>query len=173
MSHIEAKYCAHTGQIYAMVLSMGATRTWALVASDSGRFAATALVCGRGDLYTAKSFAGTSIWVFDGTKNPTVPIYESQRMVDALRVVGGVPGLAVCPNATHDSWATGSSDVLRLDVAADAILAEAGFAFRGPLWIGLRAVGSRSIVGVFYQLTQFPRCQDLKSRPKVGAVSRH
>lgn len=110
MSHIEAKYCAHTGQIYAMVLSMGATRTWALVASDSGRFAATALVCGRGDLYTAKSFAGTSIWVFDGTKNPTVPIYESQRMVDALRVVGGVPGLAVCPNATHDSWAPGSSD---------------------------------------------------------------
>ena len=107
MSHIEAKYRAHTGQIYAMVLSMGAKRTWTLVASDSDRFAATAFFFGRGDLCKVKSFAGTSIWVFDGTKHPTVPIYESQRIVDALRVVGGEPGVAVCPNATHDSWTPG------------------------------------------------------------------
>ncbi len=107
MSQIEVKYCVDADRICAMGLSSGATRTWAMVASDPRRFAVAPVVFGRGDLHTAKSFAGRSTSVFDGTKNPAVPIYESQRMVDALRVVCGEPGVAVCPNATHDSWTPG------------------------------------------------------------------
>lgn len=104
ISQLEAKYSVDKDRIYVTGLSMGATGTWALVASDPARFAAIAPVCGRGDPETAKSFASTPIWVFHGAKDPTVPILESQRMVDALKVAGGKPKFTVYPNARHDSW---------------------------------------------------------------------
>ena len=97
ISQLEARYSVDKDRIYVTGLSMGATGTWALVASDPARFAAIAPVCGRGDPETAKSFASTPIWVFHGAKDPTVPILESQRMVDALKVAGGSPNLRSIP----------------------------------------------------------------------------
>lgn len=104
LNQLEAKYKVDRDRIYVTGLSMGATGTWALIASDPDRFAAIAPVCGRGDPETTKSFATTPTWVFHGAKDPTVPISESQRMVDALKVAGGKPKFTVYPNAKHDSW---------------------------------------------------------------------
>ena len=65
--------------------------------------------------------------------------------------------MLITPNFSTDEMACsccGKSDMdedfMRM---LQALREEAGFAFRGPLWIGLREVGSRSIGGVFYQLT--------------------
>lgn len=104
ISQLEAKYSVDPDRIYVTGLSMGATGTWGLVASDPERFAAIGPVCGRGDPKTVSSFAKTPVWVFHGAEDPTVPISESQSMVDALKVAGGEPRFTVYPKAKHDSW---------------------------------------------------------------------
>jgi len=44
------------------------------------------------------------VWVFHGAKDRTVPLEESQRMVDALKRRGGKPKFTIYPEAGHDSW---------------------------------------------------------------------
>ncbi len=44
------------------------------------------------------------VWVFHGAKDSTVPLEESQRMVDALKRYGGKPKFTIYPDANHDSW---------------------------------------------------------------------
>ncbi|MGI9465923.1 MAG: prolyl oligopeptidase family serine peptidase [Rubripirellula sp.] len=110
LSQLEAKYPVDGNRIYVTGLSMGGTGTWALAASDPDRLAAIAPICGRGDSGTAKSFAELPTWVFHGAKDPTVPISESQHMVDALKVAGGRPRFTIYPNAKHDSWTAAYSN---------------------------------------------------------------
>lgn len=104
LNQLEAKYRVDGNRIYVTGLSMGATGTWAMIAAAPNRFAAIAPICGRGNPGTAKSFATTPTWVFHGAQDPTVPIRESQRMVEALKAAGGQPRFTVYPNAKHDSW---------------------------------------------------------------------
>jgi predicted esterase len=44
------------------------------------------------------------VWAFHGADDPTVPVGESQRMVDALRSAGGQAKFTVYPGVGHDSW---------------------------------------------------------------------
>jgi predicted peptidase len=45
------------------------------------------------------------IWVFHGAKDTTVPLQESQDMIDALKKAGAAEvKFTVYPEAGHDSW---------------------------------------------------------------------
>jgi dipeptidyl aminopeptidase/acylaminoacyl peptidase len=45
------------------------------------------------------------VWAFHGAKDSTVPLSESERMVEALKKAGGTDvQLTVYPEAQHDSW---------------------------------------------------------------------
>ena len=45
------------------------------------------------------------VWVFHGAKDPTVPLEESQQMVDALKKAGVTDvQFTIYPEAKHDSW---------------------------------------------------------------------
>ena len=47
---------------------------------------------------------GIPIWVFHGAQDTTVPLSESQRMVDALKACGSDVRFTIYFQAGHDAW---------------------------------------------------------------------
>ena len=104
LDEITEKYKVDQDRIYLTGLSMGGFGTWALAAHTPNRFAAIVPICGGGDPSRAKRIAHIPTWVFHGGKDPTVPIENSKKMVEALKKAGGDPKFTIYPDAGHDSW---------------------------------------------------------------------
>jgi predicted peptidase len=104
LADIVSQYKVDRERIYLTGLSMGGYGTWALAAAYPHWFAAIAPICGGGDPDDAKRLKGLPIWVFHGAKDKTVPLSESEEMVDASKKVGADVRLTVYPDAGHDSW---------------------------------------------------------------------
>ena len=84
--------------------SMGGFGTWGLALEYPERFAAIAPICGGGYWFLADRLRDVPVWAFHGAKDDVIPLEESQRMVRAIRAVGGDARLTVYPEAQHDSW---------------------------------------------------------------------
>jgi predicted peptidase len=109
-------------RVYLTGLSMGGYGTWAIAAASPGKFAAIAPVCGgvrrrarpgeaqpeetAADPYadTAKKIGATPVWVFHGGADPTVPVAESRKMVDALKTAGNEARYTEYEGVGHNSW---------------------------------------------------------------------
>lgn len=100
-------------RLYLTGLSMGGYGTWSLASARPERFAAAVPICGGGSLISILIRRGPDrtalqrlpVWAFHGAKDPTVPLAESQRMVDALKRIGAAQvEFTVYPEATHNSW---------------------------------------------------------------------
>ena len=91
-------------RVYVTGLSMGGFGTWKLAIEYPNRFAAIAPICGGGMAHLTRRITHVPIWVFHGAKDQTVPLRESQSMVDALKRYGGDARLTIYPEAQHDSW---------------------------------------------------------------------
>lgn len=105
IDHVVANLNVDRERIYVTGLSMGGYGTWRLVATYPDRFAAAVCVCGGGDPKTmARPLSRVPIWAFHGAKDPTVPLSESEKMVDAVKHAGGDVRLTVYPDALHNSW---------------------------------------------------------------------
>jgi predicted peptidase len=107
---------------YLTGLSMGGYGTFAIGAKHAARFAALVPICGgvrlprrpnqppppepEGDPYesTARGIGKTPIWIFHGAADPTVPVTESQKMVEAIKAAGGDPNYTEYPGVGHNSW---------------------------------------------------------------------
>ncbi|NLW51352.1 MAG: prolyl oligopeptidase family serine peptidase [Candidatus Brocadiaceae bacterium] len=104
LDEIERDFRVDPDRIYLTGLSMGGAGTWALAAEQPHRFAAIAPVCGPTNPGTADRIRHLPVWVFHGAKDTTVPLRESETMVEALRALGAEPRLTVYPEAGHDAW---------------------------------------------------------------------
>jgi predicted peptidase len=113
LDQIEATYPVDPHRVYLTGLSMGGFGAWSLGINHPDRFAAMAPICGGGnfiDVYVAAeqhpaALASLPIWAFHGGQDPTVPVAESQRMVDYLKKLGvREVKLTIYPEALHDSW---------------------------------------------------------------------
>jgi len=102
-----------TGRIYLTGLSMGGYGAWSLGTRYPERFAAIAPICGGGERIDillagrekAAALKSLGVWAFHGAKDPTVPLSESERMIEAVRKAGVKEvELTVYPEAGHDSW---------------------------------------------------------------------
>jgi predicted peptidase len=100
-------------RVYLTGLSMGGYAAWELGVAFPERFAALVPVCGGGNLGTVFSSLQTRrdplrnlpVWAFHGAKDETVPLVESERMIEFLkRAKASDVQLTVYPNAKHDSW---------------------------------------------------------------------
>jgi len=91
-------------RVYCTGLSMGGFGTWAMAITYPRRFAAIAPICGGGSPYAADRIKHLPVWAFHGDKDPVVPLYESQRMVDQLNALGGNAKITIYPDTGHDSW---------------------------------------------------------------------
>lgn len=104
LDEVIANFRVDESRVYLTGLSMGGYGTWAWGAAYPKRFAALVPICGGGDPEKAASLKDTPIWVFHGAKDSVVPLEQSQRMVDALKAIGGSVEFTVYPEADHDSW---------------------------------------------------------------------
>ena len=104
LDEVVSRYRIDKDRVYVTGLSMGGFGTWQLAFRYPDRFAALAPICGRGDVRKAARIKQVPAWVFHGAKDKTVPLKESQEMVDALKKAGSDVKLTVYPNAEHDSW---------------------------------------------------------------------
>ena len=99
-------------RIYLTGLSMGGYGTWNTGLAYPERFAALVPICGGGDPLTLRlldrrkteALKTLPIWAFHGAKDSTVRLVESERMVEAVKRLGGDVNLTVYPDAGHDSW---------------------------------------------------------------------
>lgn len=111
ITYIESKYHIDSDRIYLTGLSMGGYGTWDLAARAPDRFAAIVPICGGGIPYRMRRLVHMPIWVFHGGKDSTVPLQESERLVDALKKAGNVQTkFTIYPEANHDSWTEAYSD---------------------------------------------------------------
>ncbi len=91
-------------RVYLTGLSMGGFGTWALAAAHPEKFAAIVPICGGGNPADAPRLKNLPTWVFHGAKDGTVPLRQSEVMVNALKEAGGNVKFTVYPEAQHDSW---------------------------------------------------------------------
>lgn len=113
-----AKHKVDAKRVYLTGLSMGGFGTWSLGVSQAGKFAAMAPICGGGDrleiILAARGLSGPvklqnlqslPVWVFHGAKDPVVPVEESERMVQAMKVAQCEDvKFTIYPEAQHDAW---------------------------------------------------------------------
>ena len=113
LDDVEKNYRVDTTRVYLTGLSMGGYGTWSLGLKYPERFAAIVPICGGGDPLAFRltdpkktdAIKSLGIWAFHGGKDPTVPVGESQRMVEALKQFGCKEvELTIYPDAQHDSW---------------------------------------------------------------------
>ena len=98
-----------TSRIILAGLSMGGFGTWHMAVEHPRAFAAIVPVCGGAESALGfpervKVLKDVPVWAFHGAKDATVPIRESQQLVDALLQAGNGARLTVYPKAGHDSW---------------------------------------------------------------------
>ncbi|MBC8236475.1 prolyl oligopeptidase family serine peptidase [bacterium] len=104
LDEIVAKYAVDEDRIYLTGASMGGYGTWHLAMMYPERFAAIAPICGGGDPERASVLKNVPAWVFHGGKDTVVSPEESEKMVDALKTLGGDVRFTLYPEAGHDSW---------------------------------------------------------------------
>lgn len=104
VSEVVAAYRVDEDRIYGTGLSMGGFGTWSMAIHCPDLFAAIVPICGGGVPYLVDRIAHLPVWAFHGQCDSVVPLYESQRMIDALRAVGNDARLTVVPDSPHDVW---------------------------------------------------------------------
>lgn len=104
LDDIVARYKVDKERVYLTGLSMGGYGTWSLASVHPERFAAIAPICGGGKRFMAMRLKDIPVWVFHGAKDKTVPLKESEEMVNAIRNRGGNAKFTIYPDAGHDSW---------------------------------------------------------------------
>lgn len=92
-------------RLYVGGLSMGGMGTFELLARKPKMFAAAFPICGGGSPKNVNRYAKrVKMWVFHGEADNVVPVYHSQRMVDAIKQAKGDVRFTVYPGVGHNSW---------------------------------------------------------------------
>lgn len=113
LDEIVKNYAVDRSRIYLTGLSMGGYGAWNLGMSHPELFAAIVPICGGGEFISPflssrdkpEALQSLGIWAFHGAKDPTVPLSETERMVDLVKKLGvREVKLTVYPEAGHDAW---------------------------------------------------------------------
>lgn len=105
LKQTQKNYSVDAFRIYLTGLSQGGHGTWSLGAKHANVWAAIAPICGYGDpVEIAPALKSMPVWCFHGGADTTVPVKQSQAMVDAIKAEGGNPKLTVFPGVGHNSW---------------------------------------------------------------------
>jgi sugar lactone lactonase YvrE/predicted esterase len=108
---LASRYRIDPDRIYVTGLSMGGYGTWALAERNPDLYAAVVPICGGGNLSLAYRLRDLPVWAFHGALDTTVPLSESQNMIDAIRAAGGNPRFTIYPTADHvATWTAAYAD---------------------------------------------------------------
>jgi predicted peptidase len=108
LDEVLAKYRIDQDHVYLTGLSMGGYGTWAWAEQSPQRFAAIAPMSGGGNSnqrIVARTLGRMPIWNFHGEIDPTVPISESELMVEAVKKAGNKEvKFTRYPDVGHNCW---------------------------------------------------------------------
>jgi len=104
LDDVLSKYNVDQDRVYLTGLSMGGFGTWEWATRNPDRFAAIAPMCGGGNTALARRLKSLPIWVFHGDADPTVPVKNSDNMVEALKAAGADVKYTRYPGVGHDCW---------------------------------------------------------------------
>lgn len=104
LEKVKSKYNIDETRIHLTGLSMGGYATWLWAGEYPKQFKNIAPICGGGDIKDAQRLSQIPIWAFHGGEDKVVLPEESQKMIDAIKAVGGNPKFTIYPEADHDSW---------------------------------------------------------------------
>ena len=96
--------CVDKSRVYVVGASMGGYATWQLAMSRPEWFAAIIPICGGGMYWNAGRLIYMGVWAFHGADDCVVLPEESKKMVNAVKVNGGVARLTVYEKGNHDAW---------------------------------------------------------------------
>ena len=92
-------------RIYLTGLSRGGSAAWEMAVQYPEKFAALAVVCGMTPVpYASWIDRNMPIWVFHGEDDKSIPISESETMVEKLKEMGYNVRFTRYPGIGHDSW---------------------------------------------------------------------
>jgi predicted peptidase len=101
------KYPIDEKRIYLTGISMGGYGTWNYAILNPDKFAAIVPVSGGAMMLKhAVRLKDTPIWVFHGREDISIPIEESQRVVDVLKACNGNVRFSNIPDAGHEVCTT-------------------------------------------------------------------
>jgi predicted peptidase len=104
LAAVQKEYSIDSQRLYVAGQSMGGYGTWALIALRPDMFAAAIPLCGGGEVANAPRIANIPIWAFHGAADPTVSVWESRKMIDAIKKVGGKPRYTEYSGVRHEVW---------------------------------------------------------------------
>jgi predicted peptidase len=113
IDRVSADNPVDSSRVYFTGLSMGGFGVWSIGLRHFQRFAALVPICGGGRVSDVAAAAKKDpvalrqlgVWAFHGANDRVVPLEESARMIEALRLAG-VPDVkfTAYPDCEHDSW---------------------------------------------------------------------
>lgn len=96
---------ADKARVYVTGNSMGGFGTWSLAMARPDLFAAIVPVCGGGMPWNAAVLENVPIWAFHAIGDTLVEVYETQKMVEAVRKYTKTEVLeTIYPYDSHDAW---------------------------------------------------------------------
>jgi predicted peptidase len=101
---LQKEFSIDAQRLYVAGQSMGGYGTWAIIALRPEVFAAAVPLCGGGHVADAPRIANIPIWVFHGAADPTVSVWESRKMIEAIKQAGGKPRYTEYPGVRHEVW---------------------------------------------------------------------
>jgi predicted peptidase len=109
LNEVTKQYPVDPDRVIVSGLSMGGNGTWLLSCKAPERFAAAVPICGWGDWIMnfpdrVEEMKSVPTWAFHGADDDTIPLEESEKMVNALKQAGGDVKLTTYPGVGHESW---------------------------------------------------------------------
>lgn len=104
LAAVQKEFSIDPQRLYIAGQSMGGYGTWELVSRRPNLFAAAIPLCGGGHLLNAPRLVTLPIWAFHGAADRTVSVYESRKMIDAIKKAGGTPRYTEYPGVGHEVW---------------------------------------------------------------------
>jgi predicted peptidase len=104
LDSVESMLRIDRDRVYLTGFSMGGYGTWQTAAAYPGTFAAIAPISGMSDLPDVPQLKEIPIWAFHGARDVNVPVTESRKMIEKLRMSGASAQLTVYPDLAHDCW---------------------------------------------------------------------
>ncbi len=117
LSQLQARYAVDPRRLYLTGLSLGGAGAWAFGMEHPERFAAIVPIAGFYHLGSKEvppniaALRDVPIWVFHGAADISVPLYQSEILVEALLALGGNVRFTVYEGAGHeDAWRKAYAD---------------------------------------------------------------
>jgi predicted peptidase len=101
---LKKEFTVDPQRIYVAGQSMGGYGTWELISKRPEAFAAAIPLCGGGNPGRAAAMTKIAIWAFHGEADPTVSVYESRKMIEAIKAAGGKPRYSEYKGVGHNVW---------------------------------------------------------------------